>query len=86
MSLSETESPLPTSRLLLILGVGVSLMHIWFNVVTVLPTLWQNEQFETREARIATPASESARSRATSTPTSLPRPESARASALCSAV
>ncbi len=42
MSLSETESPLPTSRLLLILGVGVSLMHIWFNVVTVLPTLWQN--------------------------------------------
>ncbi len=42
MSLSETESPLPPSRLLLILGVAVSLMHIWFNVLTVLPTLWQN--------------------------------------------
>ncbi len=27
---------------LLILGVAISLMHIWFNVVTVLPTLWQN--------------------------------------------
>jgi len=42
MSLSETESLLPPSKLLLILGVAVSLMHIWFNVVTVLPTLWQN--------------------------------------------
>lgn len=33
--------PEPT-RLLLILGVAVSLLHIWFNVVTVLSSLWQN--------------------------------------------
>lgn len=29
-------------RLLIILGVGISLMHIWFNVLTVLSSLWQN--------------------------------------------
>lgn len=34
-------SPQPT-LLLIILGVAVSLMHIWFNVVTVLSSLWQN--------------------------------------------
>ena len=33
--------PEPT-RLLIVLGVAVSLMHIWFNVVTVLSSLWQN--------------------------------------------
>lgn len=38
----ETESQPQTTRLLMILGVAVSLMHIWFNVVTVLPSLWQN--------------------------------------------
>jgi TRAP transporter 4TM/12TM fusion protein len=27
---------------LIILGVAISLMHIWFNVVTVLSSLWQN--------------------------------------------
>jgi len=30
------------NMLLLVLGVAVSLMHIWFNVFAVLPTLWQN--------------------------------------------
>ncbi|MDA3903063.1 MAG: TRAP transporter fused permease subunit [Desulfuromusa sp.] len=38
----ETDSQPQTTRLLMILGVAVSLMHIWFNVVTVLPSLWQN--------------------------------------------
>lgn len=33
--------PEPT-RLLIVLGVAVSIMHIWFNVVTVLSSLWQN--------------------------------------------
>ncbi len=33
--------PAPT-RLLIILGVAVSLLHIWFNVVSVLSSLWQN--------------------------------------------
>ena len=33
--------PEPT-RLLIILGVAVSVMHIWFNVVSVLSSLWQN--------------------------------------------
>ncbi|MCK4509015.1 MAG: TRAP transporter fused permease subunit, partial [Desulfuromonadales bacterium] len=42
MSLSDAENQLQPSKVLLILGVAVSLMHIWFNVVTVLPTLWQN--------------------------------------------
>ncbi len=30
------------TRLLIVLGDAVSLMHIWFNVVTVLSSLWQN--------------------------------------------
>jgi TRAP transporter 4TM/12TM fusion protein len=34
--------PTDQSRLLIIIGVAVSLMHIWFNVVTVLSSLWQN--------------------------------------------
>jgi len=33
--------PEPT-RLLIVLGVAVSIMHIWFNVVSVLSSLWQN--------------------------------------------
>jgi TRAP transporter 4TM/12TM fusion protein len=33
--------PKPTG-LLLVLGVAVSLLHIWFNVVSVLSSLWQN--------------------------------------------
>lgn len=42
MTSSETEvHPLHTT-IMLVLGVAISLMHIWFNVVTVLPSLWQN--------------------------------------------
>ncbi|MEA3543651.1 MAG: TRAP transporter fused permease subunit [Thermodesulfobacteriota bacterium] len=42
MTTPETEvHPLHTT-ILLVLGVVISLMHIWFNVVAVLPTLWQN--------------------------------------------
>ncbi|MBF0277072.1 MAG: TRAP transporter fused permease subunit [SAR324 cluster bacterium] len=33
--------PEPT-RLLVILGVAIALMHIWFNVLSVLSSLWQN--------------------------------------------
>ncbi len=29
-------------KTLLILGVAISLLHLWFNVIVVLPTLWQN--------------------------------------------
>ncbi|WP_303722907.1 TRAP transporter fused permease subunit [Malonomonas rubra] len=39
---TDPETIVPTSRLLIVLGVAVSLMHIWFNVVTVLSSLWQN--------------------------------------------
>lgn len=42
MTATETESLIPESKTLLVLGIVVSLMHIWFNVLTVLPTLWQN--------------------------------------------
>jgi TRAP transporter 4TM/12TM fusion protein len=38
----ETENELNPSRLLLFLGVAISLMHIWFNVGVVLSSLWQN--------------------------------------------
>ncbi len=38
----EPVPQLPPSRLLVILGVAVSLMHLWFNVLTVLSPLWQN--------------------------------------------
>ncbi|WP_321390400.1 TRAP transporter fused permease subunit [uncultured Desulfuromusa sp.] len=42
MTSSETEvHPLHTT-IMLVLGVAISLMHIWFNVITVLPSLWQN--------------------------------------------
>ena len=27
---------------LIVLGVAISLMHVWFNVLTVLSSLWQN--------------------------------------------
>lgn len=42
MLAAETDNQEQQSRLLLILGVAVSLMHIWFNVFAVLPSLWQN--------------------------------------------
>ncbi len=38
----EPVPQLPPSRLLIVLGVAVSLMHLWFNVLTVLSPLWQN--------------------------------------------
>ncbi|MDH3997559.1 MAG: hypothetical protein OET90_01855, partial [Desulfuromonadales bacterium] len=37
-----TEEAKAPSKLLLILTVTVSLLHLWFNVLTVLPPLWQN--------------------------------------------
>jgi len=39
---SEAQLQTPITRLLIILGVAVSLMHIWFNVAIVLSSLWQN--------------------------------------------
>ena len=42
MNTAESETRTETSWLLLVLGVAVALMHIWFNVITVLPSLWQN--------------------------------------------
>ena len=42
MAVSESAIPPRPGLLLLILGVAVSLMHIWFNVFVLLPTLWQN--------------------------------------------
>ena len=38
----EPEARPQLTPLLIILGVAVSVMHIWFNVVTVLSSLWQN--------------------------------------------
>ncbi|MEE4243750.1 MAG: TRAP transporter fused permease subunit, partial [Desulfopila sp.] len=38
---AKKEHPLQR-RSLLVLGVVVSLLHIWFNVFAVLPSLWQN--------------------------------------------
>jgi TRAP transporter 4TM/12TM fusion protein len=38
----DADSQTPTARLLVVLGVAVSLLHIWFNVATVLSSLWQN--------------------------------------------
>ena len=38
----EPEVRLEPTRLLIILGVAVSMLHIWFNVVSVLSSLWQN--------------------------------------------
>ncbi len=42
MSVNETEVHPLESWALLIIGVAVSLMHIWFNVFAVLSSLWQN--------------------------------------------
>ncbi|WP_020674576.1 TRAP transporter permease [Geopsychrobacter electrodiphilus] len=38
----DADAQLPPTRLMIVLGVAISLMHIWFNVVTVLSSLWQN--------------------------------------------
>ena len=42
MTAIEADPFKPESKALLILGVVVSLLHIWFNVFTVLPSLLQN--------------------------------------------
>lgn len=42
MSVNEAEVHPLESWALLIIGVAVSLMHIWFNVFAVLSSLWQN--------------------------------------------
>lgn len=42
MSVNETEVHPLESWALLIIGVAVSVMHIWFNVFAVLSSLWQN--------------------------------------------
>ena len=39
---SESENFKPDSLTLLVLGVAVSVLHIWFNVFSVLSSLWQN--------------------------------------------
>lgn len=39
---TESENFKPESTMLLVLGVAVSIMHIWFNVFSVLSSLWQN--------------------------------------------
>jgi TRAP transporter 4TM/12TM fusion protein len=38
----EPEVGTEPTRLLIVLGVAISLMHIWFNVIAVLSSLWQN--------------------------------------------
>ncbi len=42
MSTEESSLFEPESKVILILGIAVSLLHIWFNVFSVLPSLWQN--------------------------------------------
>lgn len=42
MTSPETDTHPLHTMILLVLGVCISVMHIWFNVVAVLPTLWQN--------------------------------------------
>jgi len=43
MTTESENSLLPhPSRVMIVLGVAISLMHIWFNVLTVLSSLWQN--------------------------------------------
>lgn len=42
MTEQESEHFKPESKILLVLGVAVSVLHIWFNVFSVLPSLWQN--------------------------------------------
>jgi TRAP-type uncharacterized transport system fused permease subunit len=48
-----TEPTTNLNRSLIILGVAISLMHIWFNVVTVLSSLWQNSLHFAGFARLA---------------------------------
>lgn len=36
----EQRSPLKTS--ITVIGIAISLLHLYFNLFTVLPTLWQN--------------------------------------------
>ncbi|MEE4255272.1 MAG: TRAP transporter fused permease subunit [Desulfuromusa sp.] len=42
MTSPETEEHPLHRTILLVLGVAISLLHIWFNVLVVLPSLWQN--------------------------------------------
>ncbi len=42
MSVNETEAHPFDEWALLIIGVAVSIMHIWFNVFVILSSLWQN--------------------------------------------
>ncbi len=42
MTTTETDDHPLHTKILLILGVAISVLHIWFNVVAVLPTLLQN--------------------------------------------
>lgn len=41
-TLSEPEVRSQPTTILIVLGVAVSIMHIWFNVFSVLSSLWQN--------------------------------------------
>ena len=42
MTATESEPFKTESKALIVLGVVVALLHIWFNVFAVLPSLWQN--------------------------------------------
>ncbi len=42
MSTEEASLFKPESKVILILGVAISVLHIWFNVFAVIPLLWQN--------------------------------------------
>lgn len=42
MAEPEIEPRAEYSRIMMVLGIAISLMHIWFNVLVVLPPLWQN--------------------------------------------
>ena len=42
MTATESEHFKTESKILLFLGVAIALLHIWFNVFTVLSSLWQN--------------------------------------------
>ncbi len=42
MTATESEPFKTESKILLTLGVAIALVHIWFNVFTVLSSLWQN--------------------------------------------
>jgi TRAP transporter 4TM/12TM fusion protein len=38
----ESDRSTPRGKAIFILGVAISLLHIYFNIIAVLPTLWQN--------------------------------------------